>query len=96
MQCTHCFKTLGVESRMEIYEFLYKNGSATVTELVDLVGLKQPTVSYHLKELKESGLLTSKKHGKEVYYSLSGKCPHHDRECVLNSIKFPAEMEAKL
>lgn len=81
---------------MEIYEFLNKNGKATVNELVALVELKQPTVSYHLKEMKEAGLLTREKHGKEVYYSLSGMCPHHERECVLSSIKFPAETETKL
>ena len=38
-----------------MYHYLRDNGEATVTRLVELVGLTQPTVSYHLKEMKELG-----------------------------------------
>ena len=86
--CTHCFSGLGVQSRMDIYQYLRHKGSATVNELVELVHLTQPTVSYHLKEMKESGLLTSIKKGKEVYYEINPLCPIYKHECVLNNVKF--------
>lgn len=89
MPCTHCFKTLGVESRMDIYGYLTNTAKATVSEIVDIVKLRQPTVSYHLKEMREAGLLVSSKHGKEVYYSLSRLCPHYNKECILGAIEFP-------
>lgn len=73
---------------MDIYQYLLTQGQATVTELVSLVKLKQPTVSYHLKELKEAGLLVSKRQGKEMYYMVSGACPHRNESCVLSTVKF--------
>ena len=84
--CTGCFKVLGVPSRMTIYNFLTKNDKATVTEVVAAVKLRQPTVSYHLKEMKKSGLLASTKVGKKVFYSLRKECPDHNESCVLISI----------
>ena len=95
MHCTHCFKTLGVDSRMEIYDHLFNHGKAGVTELVTLTGLKQPTVSYHLKEMKNAGLLISEKAGREVYYAVAHICPHYQKECILSSVKFDAHKESQ-
>ena len=90
VKCTHCFKSVSVPSRMVIYNFLNKNKSeATVGEIVEQVKLTQPTVSYHLKEMKHSGLLKCTKKGKEVYYTINRSCPHHNKECVLHGLEFP-------
>jgi len=74
-----------------MYHYLRDHGEATVTRLVELVKLTQPTVSYHLKEMRELGLLTSRKSGKEVYYDVNELCPHHECECILTVIRFPGE-----
>lgn len=89
VKCTNCFKSVSVPSRMALYNFLQKVGDATVGELVGQVGLTQPTVSYHLKEMKISGLLKSEKIGKEVHYAINEMCPHFDQECILHGLKFP-------
>jgi DNA-binding transcriptional ArsR family regulator len=73
---------------MKIYTFLKQKGSASVSELVSVVKLTQPTVSYHLKEMKDSGLLVSEKKGKEVFYAISGTCPIYEDSCVLNEVEF--------
>lgn len=92
IKCTQCFKSVSVPSRMVIYNFLNKNNiSATVSEIVDQVNLTQPTVSYHLKEMKNSGLLCSHRNGKEVYYSVNDVCPYCKKECVLHTLEFPEE-----
>jgi len=44
-----------------------------VTELISNCGLAQSAVSQHLAKLKLSGLVETKKEGKEVYYSLKYK-----------------------
>jgi len=91
VRCTHCFKSVSVPSRMAIYNHLNKTEGkeATVGEIVNHVGLTQPTISYHLQEMKNTGLLKSKKVGKEVFYSVNKVCPHFGQECVLYSLKFP-------
>lgn len=85
--CVRCFGTLGVGSRMKIFEYLRKKGRCTVTEIVDHVKLTQPTISYHLKEMKISGLLDSEKSGKEIFYFIRKTCPSSNHECVLNEVK---------
>ena len=96
VKCTSCFKSVSVPSRMVIYNYLTKVGDATVGELVKQVELSQPTVSYHLKEMKHSGLLTNKKIGKEVHYSINKKCPHQGNECILHGLEFPESREENL
>jgi ArsR family transcriptional regulator, arsenate/arsenite/antimonite-responsive transcriptional repressor len=43
---------------------------ACVCDLIDPVGLSQPTVSHHLKILMEAGFLTRSKRGTWAYYKL--------------------------
>ena len=68
---------------MKIYKFLKKNGKSTVSAVVDVAKLTQPTVSYHLKEMKNAGLLKSSKIGKEVFYSVNEGCPSNMVGCFL-------------
>lgn len=73
---------------MQIYNYLREKGTVTVGEVVGHVDLKQPTVSYHLNEMKKGGLLRSKKQGKEVYYTINTTCPHMHIECVMENVNF--------
>lgn len=42
-----------------------------VSELTEILEVSQPTVSHHLRILRERGLLTAERDGTSVYYSLS-------------------------
>jgi DNA-binding transcriptional ArsR family regulator len=86
--CIKCFESLGVSSRMKIYKFLKKNGRGSVSAVVDVVKLTQPTVSYHLKEMKGAGLLNSSKAGREVFYSINEDCPSNAVGCFLAKSNF--------
>jgi DNA-binding transcriptional ArsR family regulator len=95
IRCANCFKSLGIGARIEIYTFLKEQGETSVNNLVNLVNLTQPTVSYHLKEMRDLGLLNSRKSGKEVYYSVNTDCPSYEDNCVLSVMKFPDKENAK-
>jgi predicted transcriptional regulator len=88
--CTTCFNALGVGSRMSIYKLLRQRGKAPVAAIVEHVGLTQPTVSYHLNEMKNAGILESERDGKEIYYKISDTCKVFHQDCVLKEVKFPA------
>lgn len=45
--------------------------SLNVAELIKNCGLSQSAVSQHLKKLRTAGVVTTKRRGKEVYYSLA-------------------------
>ena len=63
------FKALGDPVRLRLFSAVasYEGGEACVCDISD-VGVSQPTVSHHLKKLKEAGLLTSERRGTWVYY----------------------------
>lgn len=57
--CRDAFIALGDESRQLIFMQLLQNyGGMRVGELTDTVGLSRPTVSHHLKILKDAGLVS--------------------------------------
>ncbi len=51
--------------------YLLAEGEATVTQLVTQLEQPQPTVSRHLKVLRERGLVIARREGVNVYYRLS-------------------------
>ncbi|MCQ4206616.1 ArsR/SmtB family transcription factor [Streptomyces longispororuber] len=63
------FKALGDPVRLRLFTLIasHEGGEACVCDISD-VGVSQPTVSHHLKKLKEAGLLTSERRGTWVYY----------------------------
>jgi len=73
---------------MKIFEYLRKTGKSTVNEIVGFINLTQPTISYHLREMKMAGLLESDKSGKEVFYSIRRRCPSRNGDCILSKVRF--------
>ena len=67
LDCVEFCKTLADPTRQKILEMLLEK-EITVSEIVDAFNLTQPTVSHHLEILARSGLVTSRKEGKQVFY----------------------------
>ncbi|MEO3754941.1 metalloregulator ArsR/SmtB family transcription factor [Streptomyces sp. B6B3] len=66
------FKALGDPVRLRLFSLIasHEGGEACVCDISD-VGVSQPTVSHHLKKLREAGLLTSQRRGTWVYYRVA-------------------------
>lgn len=64
-------KALSNANRLELLEFLAQ-GSRSVESLANVAKLSIANTSQHLQQLRQSGLVTSRKEGLKVYYSLSG------------------------
>src|SRR5260370_31122103 len=62
-------KALGEPVRLQLVDVLRKHaGKVCVCELVPLFDLSQPTVSHHLKVLREAGIVDSERQGLWAYY----------------------------
>lgn len=61
------FKKIGDGSRARIFWILC-HAEECVMNISELVGMTSPAVSHHLKLLKDSDLIVSRRDGKEVYY----------------------------
>ena len=55
--------------RINILE-LMMNGEICVCDIVKVTGLSQSKISYHIKILKDSGLISDRQEGRWVYYKL--------------------------
>jgi len=69
-QLLQFFKALGNESRLKIVGIL-ANREASVSDLADLLDLREPTVSHHLSILKELELVTMRAEGNVHIYALN-------------------------
>ena len=64
------FKQLSDSSRVRIF-WLLCHCEECVMNISALVDMSSPAVSHHLRQLKEQGLIVSRREGKEVYYKAS-------------------------
>ncbi len=67
------FKALGHPSRVFIVEKL-QEADHCVCELSEAIGVDMSTVSRHLSILRKAGVVTSRKEGTTIYYSLACDC----------------------
>src|ERR1700728_1378559 len=64
------FRALGDRHRVRLLSLIAaaEGGEACICDLTAPVGLAQPTVSHHMKQLVEAGLVTRDQRGKWAYY----------------------------
>lgn len=64
------FKALGDPVRLRLFSLIasHADGEACVCDLTGEFDVGQPTISHHLKVLREAGLLTSERRASWVYY----------------------------
>jgi ArsR family transcriptional regulator, arsenate/arsenite/antimonite-responsive transcriptional repressor len=69
-QVSRLCHALSDETRLAILERL-RNGEQCVCNLMDLLGAGQSRLSFHLKTLKDAGLVRDRRDGRWVHYSLN-------------------------
>lgn len=62
------FKALGDPVRLRLMSLIASTAEACVCDLTDAFELTGPTVSYHLRLLREAGLVDCERRGTWVYY----------------------------
>lgn len=64
------FRALGDRHRVRLLSLIAASdgGEACICDLTAPVGLSQPTVSHHMKQLADAGLITREQRGKWAYY----------------------------
>jgi ArsR family transcriptional regulator len=69
-QALSLFRALGDGTRLRLIERL-REGEQCVCDLTDELGASQSRLSFHLKVLKDAGVVTDRKEGRWVYYCLN-------------------------
>ncbi|HDZ07364.1 hypothetical protein LCGC14_0118570 [marine sediment metagenome] len=65
------FKVLSNPARIAILQYISQQDSCICNDIVDEIGLAQPTISQHLKELKSIDLIKGEIEGKKVCYCIN-------------------------
>ena len=68
-QMASWFRVLGDPARLRLFSLIASRGEACAAcDMVEPLGVSQPTVSHHLKVLHDAGLVEREKRGRFVYY----------------------------
>lgn len=88
-------KSLAHPTRLWIVEKL-SEGERCVCEFVDAIDADFSTISKHLSVLKQAGIVTDEKRGKQVYYRLKVPCVLNFMSCVEAVLKDQARTQMEL
>lgn len=69
-ELAHVFKAMGDPVRLRLLSLIasHAGGEACVCDVTDVFDLSGPTISHHLKVLREAGLITGERRGTWIYY----------------------------
>lgn len=74
------FKAFCDENRVSILKILI-SGEKCACKLLDELNITQPTLSHHMKILCDSGIVTGRKEGKWMYYSIYKEGVEKAQDC---------------
>jgi ArsR family transcriptional regulator len=86
-------KALAHPTRLLIVDELAEHDERCVCELTELIGTDMSTVSRHLSQLKDAGIVQDEKRGQMVFYRLRVKCLLRFFDCIESVLKNNAKSQ---
>lgn len=90
------FRALADPTRLAIVRQLSAESATCACDLTVCIDLAQPTVSHHLRVLREAGLVRSERRGTWIYYSLAPEAIERLRRIVAELVPVAALAAASL
>ena len=76
-------RAISNEYKISIIQMLSDVAEKNVSEMLEYIDCEQSLLSYHLTDLRDKGILTCRKSGKQCYYSIKDKRVINILRCVL-------------
>lgn len=73
---TESLRALAHPHRILIVDMLYRNREMNVTEIYEELGIEQAVASHNLRILKDRGIVSVRRDGKNSYYALTSEAYH--------------------
>ncbi len=70
LQLSRIFSLAGSDVRLKILYLLEEEVELCPCDLSDILGMTVPAVSQHLRKMKDAGIITNRREGQTIYYSL--------------------------
>lgn len=87
MNKTDFLKALSDPTRLKIVQLLNQKQALCVCDIISELDQPQPTISRHLNQLKQIGILESKRKGTWIWYSISQELPSWGK-AVIGALEF--------
>ncbi len=81
----------GSDVRLKILFLLHMENELCPCDLADILKMSVPAVSQHIRKIKDAGIITSRRDGQTLYYSLN-----KDETNILNTIFKSIELQRKI
>ena len=88
---TKLLSIAGNDVRLKILFLLNMEKELCPCDLSDILGMSVPAVSQHIRKMKDAGIISSRREGQTLYYSLN-----KDETDILNSIFKSIKLERKI
>ena len=93
---TKVLKALAHPARLKLVDVLAEEDEVCVCELTEVIGMDMSTVSRHLSQLKNAGIVESDKRGQMVFYRLRVKCLKSLFSCIESVVKCNVDQQLKV
>ncbi len=87
IQADDVYSVLSHPMRLRALVLIHQTDELCVCELTHALGLAQPVISRHLAQLKEAGLLLSRRQGQWVYYRIHTDLPTWVQQLILITVE---------
>ena len=81
------FRLLSDDTRIRLLMLLQSEGELCVCELSHALALSQPKISRHLAQLRDSGLVKTRRAGQWMYYRLNAALPTWEKNVISATLK---------
>ena len=88
---TKLLSIAGSDVRLKILFLLNAENELCPCDLADILKMSVPAISQHIRKIKDAGIITSRRDGQTLYYSLN-----EDETDILNSIFKSIKLERKI
>ena len=89
-------KALAHPARLKLVDVLSEHDEVCVCDLTEAIGSDMSTVSRHLAQLKNAGIVESQKQGQMVFYRLRVKCLTSLFNCIESVVKCQVDDQLEL
>ena len=93
---TNVLKALAHPARLKLVDLLAEHEEVCVCDLTEEIGMDMSTVSRHLTQLKNAGIVESDKRGQMVFYRLRVKCLKSLFSCIESVVKCQVDHQLKV
>jgi ArsR family transcriptional regulator len=89
-------KALAHPARLKLVDVLAEHSEVCVCDLTGAIGMDMSTVSRHLTQLKNAGIVESDKRGQMVFYRLRVKCLKSLFGCIESVVKCHVDQQLRV